>query len=216
MTNIFDQIAEKYDWWFDSPEGGAIFRAELACLLLLRHEPAGKWLEVGAGTGRFAAALGIAEGVDPSAPMLDFAARRGIQTQTGTAESLPYPDESFDGVLLVTTLSFVQNPARAIKQCARVLKPGGTLLAGIVPAESPWGKDYARKASEGHRVYSHARFLSIQQLKEFATDAALCFQKSASTLFWCPGSPPSETPDVELGEVDGAGFVALRFVSLKD
>ncbi|MBN1857423.1 MAG: methyltransferase domain-containing protein [Dehalococcoidia bacterium] len=215
MTNIFDQIAEKYDRWFDSPEGRAIFRAELACLRLLRHEPADRWLEVGVGTGRFAAALGIAEGVDSSPPMLAFAARRGIQTCTGTAEVLPYPDESFDGVLLVTTLSFVQDPAKAIEECTRVLRPGGTLLAGIIPAESPWGREYARKASEGHHVYSHARFLSVQQLQEFATAAGLCLQESASTLFWPPGSPPPETPVIEAGEVAGAGFVALQFVAFQ-
>ena len=214
MTNIFDQFAEKYDRWFDSPEGGAIFRAELACLRLLRHEPAGRWLEVGVGTGRFAATLGIAEGVDPP-PMLDFAARRGIQTCRGTAEVLPYSDESFDGVLLVTTLSFVEDPATAIEECARVLRPGGTLLAGIIPAESPWGREYARNASEGHPVYSHARFLSVQQLREFATAAALCLQESASTLFWPPGSPPSEAPSTEAGVLAGAGFVALRFVTLQ-
>ncbi len=215
MTGIFDRMADKYDRWYDSPEGGAIFREELDCLRLLWTGPCDRWLEVGVGTGRFASALGVTEGVDPSPAMLAYAIQRGIRRKVGTAEALPYPDRSFDGVLAVATLSFVNDPGQALVECARVLRPNGTLLAGIIPAEGPWGREYARRASEGHSVYSHARFLTIEQLLDLAADADLEPQESASALFWPPGNPPDKPPRIERKALAGAGFVAMRFTVQK-
>jgi alkanesulfonate monooxygenase SsuD/methylene tetrahydromethanopterin reductase-like flavin-dependent oxidoreductase (luciferase family) len=47
MTGAFDRMAEEYDRWYDSPEGGAVFREELDCLRLLWSGPYDQWLEVG-------------------------------------------------------------------------------------------------------------------------------------------------------------------------
>ena len=210
MTGLFDRMAEQYDRWYDSPEGGAIFREELDCLRLLWSGPCDRWLEVGVGTGRFASALGVTEGVDPSPAMLAYATRRGVRTKVGTAEALPYPDRSFDGVLVVAALCFVKDSAQAFVECARVLRPSGTLLAGIIPAEGPWGRKYAHEASEGHPVYSHAQFLTVEQLQDLAAAADLELQESASALFWPPGSPPDRPPRIERKALTGAGFVAMR------
>jgi ubiquinone/menaquinone biosynthesis C-methylase UbiE len=214
MTGAFDRMAEEYDRWYDSPEGGAVFREELDCLRLLWSGPYDQWLEVGVGTGRFASALGVSQGVDPSPAMLACAARRGIRTNVGVAEALPYPDRSFDGVLVVATLSFVRDAGQALVECARVVGPNGTLLAGIIPAEGPWGREYARKAFEGHPVYSRARFLTTESLLDLAAEAGLELQESASALFWPPGSPPDESPRIERTASTRAGFVAMRFTVL--
>lgn len=215
MTGIFDGMAEQYDQWYDAPEGVAIFREELDCLRLLWSGPCDRWLEVGVGTGRFASALGVTEGVDPSPAMLAYATKRGVRAKLGTAEELPYPDESFNGVLVVAALCFVKDPGQALVECARVLRSNGTLLAGIIPAEGPRGREYARKASEGHPVYSHARYLTIEKLLDLAADAGLELQESASALFWPPGSPPDKPPRIERTALTGAGFVAMRFAVQK-
>ncbi len=215
MTGIFDSTAEQYDRWYDSPEGAAIFREELDCLRLLWSGSSNRWLEVGVGTGRFAAALGVSEGLDPSSAMLAYATRRGLRAKVGTAEALPYPDRSFDGVMVVAALCFMKDPAQALVECARVLRPNGTLLAGIIPAEGPRGREYARKASEGHPVYSHARYLTIDKLLDLAAAADLELQESASALFWPPGRPLGEPLRIELGTSPEAGFVALRFTVKK-
>ena len=47
------------------------------------------YIEIGVGTGRFAAPLGIKVGVDPSMTMLTYAAKRGVLGLQGTAEALP-------------------------------------------------------------------------------------------------------------------------------
>ena len=158
MSTPFDTNAERYDRWFESQEGKTIFEIEISCLRETKWIMRGRRLEVGVGTGRFADSLGISEGIDPSSQMLAFAARRGIHAVRAVAEELPYPDSSFLGVVMVTTLCFLQDPIRAIEESFRVLEIHGSLLVGMVPGKSPWGKLYIAKGREGHTLYSHGKF----------------------------------------------------------
>lgn len=66
MGNVFDTLAETYDGWYDTPDGRVVFEAERNGFLSLCSGPFTSWLEVGVGTARFAHALGISTGVDPS------------------------------------------------------------------------------------------------------------------------------------------------------
>ena len=211
MSGPFDTIARDYDAWYDSVEGAAIFAEEVEALLLVKGRAPGRWLEVGVGTGRFASALGVSEGIDPSPEMLALSAARGINTRRGVAECLPYGDNEFDGVLFVVTLCFVESSARAFQECTRVLRPKGSCVVGIVPASSPWGQEYQRKAEAGHAIYSHATFFSVQEVVRLAAGCGLMLQDAASALLWSPFE--SQVPDVRLvrGARPDAGFVALRF-----
>ena len=209
MSEAFDAIADAYDQWYDTAEGRVIFQAELECLRLLGSGFRGCWLEVGVGTGRFAAALGVAEGVDPSARMLEHAARRGIRTHLGTAEHLPFPDHSFHGVLMALTLCFVRDGVLALRQCARVLVPDGLVVLGAIPADGPWGQAYARKAAAGHPLYSQAHFRSVPELLELADRAGLAPRALASAVLWKPDSDCTGPVRVEQGIDREAAFVGL-------
>jgi len=206
---LFDSFAAQYDEWFDSAEGRRIFALEVDCLRSLMNNAAGRWLEVGVGTGRFAEALGIREGIDPAKAVLEFAARRHIRVKTACAEDLPYPDASLDGVLMVVTICFVADPARAFEECRRALKGDGRVIVGLVPADSPWGELYARKGREGHRFYSAARFYTCDQVVRLAADAGLTFCGARSCLFTLPGEPAKDR-SIREGIVAHAGFVALE------
>ena len=211
MVTVFDRLANEYDQWFDSEDGRPIFDAEIACLKDLMPADLGRWLEVGVGTGRFAQGLGVKEGIDPSVPMLEFARQRGVRTRTGWGEDLPYPDGSFDGVLLVVTLCFLSDPATALRECARVLKEDGCLMVGLVPAGSPWARLYKRKGRTGHPFYAVARFYDCDKVIRMADTAGFKLNRAVSCLF----SPPGEPLDVSRrqGIVAGAGFVAMEFAN---
>lgn len=211
MTQAFDSIAEAYDRWYETPEGKAIFKAELKCLRSLRGQGRGRWFEVGVGTGRFACSLGIAEGIDPSLRMLEIAASRGIEIYEGSAENLPFTEGSFDGALMALTLCFIANAQQALKECQRVLRPQGRLLLGIIPADSPWGREYIEKASKGHPVYALAHFRTAAEIVELAQGAGFTLINAASTLFWKPGEESPPQPKVETGIVSAAGFVGFLF-----
>lgn len=207
--NPFDMEADRYDLWFESGEGKAVFEIEKSCLRMLIPRCEGRWLEVGVGTGRFAQALGISEGVDPSLPMLAIAARRRIHTIHGAGECLPYQTATFDGVLMVTTICFLANVKKAVAETHRVLRPNGVLVAGIVPAESPWGLLYREKGRKGHPFYSVARFHTCREVVRICTNTGFAFDGAASGLTTPPGEEP--VTELERGINESAGFVAMRF-----
>jgi ubiquinone/menaquinone biosynthesis C-methylase UbiE len=209
---VFDQFADRYDAWFDTSRGRALLASEVACLRSLLPADLTGWVEVGVGTGRFAEALGIAEGIDPAGAVLEKAARRGIHARKHEAERLPYPDASLPGILLVVTLCFLANPRRAMLEFARVLKAGGQLVVGIVPAGSAWGALYRHQAGEGHPFYSVARFYTCRETKELAASAGLEFVRASSTLPMAPGEPLQDIPVLD-GAGEGYGFVAMLFSS---
>ncbi len=108
--DTFDTHADKYDAWYDSEAGRAIFAMEVDCLKPLLRKYKKPYLEIGVGSGRFAQALGIEYGVDPSVVLLRMAESRGILPLKATGEKLPFADDIFGGVLVTLTLCFVDDP----------------------------------------------------------------------------------------------------------
>lgn len=209
MTQTFDGLADRYDRWYETPEGRLLFAAEIECLRPLLCECPGRWVEVGVGTGRFASSLGVAVGIDPSASMLGIATARGIAAALGKAESTPLRTGSLDGILMALTVCFLADLRPAFSECRRVLRTGGCLLLGFVPADSAWGQDYIRQGAEGNPFYSAAFFRTVTQVLEAAREAGFCLSASASTLLWAPGETPHQPPLTQEGIVPGAGFVGL-------
>jgi SAM-dependent methyltransferase len=120
---------------YDASRGGAE-RAAVNARDVVRHLSAGDVLEIGVGTGLVAEALrGQAPalrlaGVDVAAGMLDRARDRlpgGLVR--ASALRLPFPDACLDGVVAVHVLHLVPDKALALAEAARVLRPGGRVVA---------------------------------------------------------------------------------------
>lgn len=107
----FEEYCVEYDRWFD--ENRFIYLSELEAL---RHfiRAGERGMEIGVGTGRFAAPLGIGVGIDPSRRMGEVASERGISFVGGVAESLPFRSEEFDFVLMMVTICFVDDVKKSI------------------------------------------------------------------------------------------------------
>ena len=92
-------------------------------------------LDVGCGTGNYAAALVTAtgcriSGIDPSPKMLDVA-RSAVswqQLREGRAERLPFADRSFDLVMTTDVIHHVRDRAAFFGEAARVLRLGGRIV----------------------------------------------------------------------------------------
>lgn len=96
-----------------------------------------KVLDIGCGAGLIANKLAAdgyhMYGVDQSASSVNVATRHAppgsmVEYVAGSAFELPYPDQSFDAVMLLDFLEHVDEPGRAIIEASRVLKPGGLML----------------------------------------------------------------------------------------
>jgi SAM-dependent methyltransferase len=112
-------------------------------------------LDVGCGEGRFCRMLGAAgvrpTGIDPTQELLEVARRRDPEGdyRLGRAEQLAFDAASFDLVVSYITLIDIPDFRAAIREMARVLKPGGSLLMANLTgftsacADRGWVKDEA-------------------------------------------------------------------------
>jgi SAM-dependent methyltransferase len=97
-------------------------------------------LEVGGGEGELAERL-VREldvelvGIDQSERMVELQRGKGIDARVGTAETLPFVDAEFDLVVAAWMLYHVREIDRALGEVARVLVPGGRLVAVTNSAE---------------------------------------------------------------------------------
>jgi SAM-dependent methyltransferase len=116
---IFDELVKDYDSWFEKyPK---IYEEEIKTIKQLL--PEGKGIEIGVGTGRFAAPLGIKFGIEPSIKMGEIAKKRGIKVVNITAEEMNF-EEEFDFALIVTTICFVKDPLKTFQNIYKALKKG--------------------------------------------------------------------------------------------
>jgi len=144
------------------------------------------WLEIGVGSGRFAKALDIKMGIDPSAKLLAIARKRGINVFLGKGERRFFDEGTFGTVFLIVTLCFVDSPVAVLQEAYRILKPGGKIVLGLVLRDSTWGQFYLTKKREGHRFYRHATFYSYREVTELLEHTGFAVEKVISTLFQKP------------------------------
>jgi ubiquinone/menaquinone biosynthesis C-methylase UbiE len=124
-------------------------------------------LDVGCGTGSLAIAAksrvgpaGRASGIDPSAEMIERGRRKArrarldVELDTGVGQELPYPDASFDAVFATLMLHHLspENRERTLVEIARVLAPGGRVLAVDLDLSHP---DNPRHGPHAH-AHAHA------------------------------------------------------------
>ena len=181
---LFAENAELYDQWYEKHYD--LFLAELAAIekLMPKHK---QGIEIGVGTGRFAAPLGIKFGIDPVPEMLEKAAKRGITVKKGFAENLPYEDNSFDYALMTTTICFLDDIDQAFAEVERVLQVGSIFTVAFIDKDSYLGQKYQTRKYDS--FYSQANFCSPDGLYTRLKNANLKVIETYQTLL-----PTSDDP----------------------
>jgi ArsR family transcriptional regulator len=127
-----ESVADELERYYSPGRTWQSLTIGLAALLKL-----GDVLDVGSGDG--AAASSIAPHcrsltcIDTNARMIEAATERlakfpHAKAMIADVHELPFKAASFDAVLVFHTLTYAENPARALEECARVLRPGGRLV----------------------------------------------------------------------------------------
>ena len=203
-TGPFDKFPSRYERWFDRNK--YVYQSELNAVRELLPKR-GNGVEIGVGTGRFAAPLGISCGVEPSEEMAGISREKGIEVIQGVAENLPLEDGSFDFALMVTTVCFLDDVAAAFAEVYRILKPGGSFITGFVDKQSRIGRLYQLR-KEGSRFYGEAVFYSAAEVISYLMQAGFRDFDSAQTLFG-DISEVTEIQPVRDGFGEGS-FVVIR------
>jgi SAM-dependent methyltransferase len=198
----FDVTAKAYDEWYDAHP--ALYRSELAAVR--KAVPPGTGLEVGVGTGRFAAPLGIEFGLDLSFNALAYAQQRGIKVVQGDGYALPFRPGMFDVVLIVFVLELVGDTRRFLVEAAKALRKHGVLILGFIDKDRPWGRHFL----ETSELRPYAWPPSPGELVGVLGQMGMSVKASFQTLF---GPPPDlkseEEPRPGFGE---GGFVVFKAV----
>jgi ubiquinone/menaquinone biosynthesis C-methylase UbiE len=159
-NNPFDIFTTDYENWFK--ENKNIFQSEL--LALKQVVPTDKTgLEIGIGSGIFAKKLDIKFGIDPSENMLKLARQRNLNVDYGFAENLPYPDNSFDFAVFITSICFINNPSQALREAYRVIKQNGDLIIAFIDRESFLGQILIKEKNDS-KFYRDANFYSVTEM----------------------------------------------------
>jgi len=158
--------------------------------------------DLGCGVGHIAEALAPCVSqviaVDESGPMLDAAklrldAHENVDLRAGTIESLPIDDNTLDAAVLFLVAHFVTDPAKAMREIRRVIKPGGRLL--IVDLMSHDRVDYVIQLGHVWQGFD------AEQMKQWLTAAG--FQ--ASRYRALPADPAATGPTLFVASARKAG-----------
>ena len=169
---MFEQ-EDRY-WWF-------VARRRLALKLLEKYVPTGSTLlDVGCGTGAGISAFSERQttfGADYSDLALGFCSERGIpRLVRADAQSLPISSACFDAVISLDTIEHVPDDLAAVKEIARILKPGGTFTINVPAYKWLWGP---------HDVaLMHYRRYTRGQVLKLLKDAGLEIEWSSYTIFF--------------------------------
>ena len=200
----FEKHAKEYDVWFDENE--LVYLSELEAVRSMIPVD-GTGIEIGVGTGRFAAPLGIKLGLEPSKSMASLARQRGIEVVEGEAEALPFEDGSFDFVLMVTVICFLNDVGKALSEAYRALKPGGCIVIAFIDKNSPIGKMYEQRKNEDV-FYKEATFYSVEEVSAVLQQAGFKNLSFCQTVFQ-EEAKPGEVQKPQPGYGKGS-FVVVR------
>jgi len=160
MKDIFQRYYKKYDRWYDKNRFAYLSELKAVSRVLPRS---GEGLEIGVGTGRFAAPLGIEVGIDPARNMIAIARQRGVDARLGIGEHLEFGNSAFDYVAIIITICFVEDPQKVLKEANRALRKNGRIIIGIIDRNSFLGKFYKSKRSI---FYRKANFFSVGEIED--------------------------------------------------
>ena len=143
--------------------------------------------------------------------MAERAIQRGVEVRPGIAEDLPCENSSFDYLLMVVTVCFLDDVYRSFHEAYRVLRPGGHILIGFIDRLSPLGRAY-EKNREDNVFYREATFFSTDEVVFYLSEAGFAEFVFRQTIFQHPAEM-QESDFARPGHGKGS-FVVVRGTKL--
>jgi ubiquinone/menaquinone biosynthesis C-methylase UbiE len=219
-AQLFDEWPEAYDRWFTTPIGSLVKKYEAQLILdLLKPKQGEILLDAGCGTGLFTldflSSGSKVIGLDISLPMLIRAGKKlkGFPFQMVLADvlNLPFPENTFDKVVSVTTLEFIKDAKIAVKELFRVTKKEGCIVVATLNSLSPWALRRTAEARERHTIFEKAIFRPPDELCSLTSiegmvRTAIHFQKEDN-----PERAIGIEHEGQMKNLNTGAFVAVRW-----
>lgn len=133
-----------------------------------------RFLEIGCGSGDLLARMQKkgwqVEGVDFDPVAVEIARSKGLAVYLGDLVSQDYPDNQFDCIYLGHVIEHAHAPLELLKECYRILKPGGVLLI-LTPNANSFGHKRFRESWRGLEPPRHLFVFSLRNLRRVAAQA---------------------------------------------
>ena len=190
-------LPDAYRRWRASRLGKITDALEEALLLELIGSPGAlRILDAGCGDGALATALAgrgaNMTGVDADPHMLAAGRVRAegmgmnLTFVEGDVRALPFPDASFDVVVAVTVLCFVPDAQHAVREMARVMRPGGRMVIGELGRWNLWAAKRRIKGWLGSATWRAAKFRTAHELERLVRSAGLDVTATRGAIFYPP------------------------------
>ena len=219
VRGVFDSVASRYDLMNDLMSGGLHRAWKAYALQVADAQPGHRVLDIAGGTGDLA--LGFARRVGPTGTVVhtdinEAMLRTGrerlldagvvLPTTVCDAERLPFADASFDRVSVAFGLRNMTHKDAALREMARVLRPGGKLLV----------LEFSRVAEPLRKAYDWYSFNVLPRLGQWVTGDADSYRYLAESIRMHPDQDTLKRMmrEAGFGHVDyhnlTAGVVALH------
>lgn len=231
MDIITPEQAEAYDRWYATSPGLWADRLEKKAVFELLPSVNGlRFIDAGCGTGNITKVLAtqgaVAVGLDPSAAMLSRAklktpeGHKAMAWVQGDLLQLPFRANSFAGAVSILALDFIPSREAALLELARVLRPGGVLVIGVLNRFSLWTLKRQVRGWFRTSPWREINFLGARDLMGLLQQTKLFHQfQWRRAVYW----PPLNFPGLErlipywerLGAVLYPGAAAFLALSAK-
>jgi SAM-dependent methyltransferase len=219
----------QYDAWYGTAFGSLCHRLEKDALFsLAKFNPGDKILDAGCGTGVYLEELlrlgQDVTGVDEDGDMLEYASSsrgKGATLIKAALQDLPFEPSTFDKVISVCTLEFIDGPLNALKEMARVLKKDGILLIGFLNRNSPWALSRMEKRKDTDSIWHSVRFYCLSDIAGLAFNAGLRMKGFKGAVYFPPKAEGKDVTILKAMEAYGmqhspstAAFIAAAFLKI--
>lgn len=170
---------------------GLTKEADYLRFMTLAHEPIGTLLDVGCGGGRFLKRMQKrgweVEGSDfDEQATKKVTARYGIKTHVGDLAQCALPEHSFDVITMSQTIEHLYTPEATLRECLRLLKPGGLLVMTTPNVSSVAASEFGIHW-RGWEAPRHLHLFSVESLQRLTQRAGFEIVEARSYSAGCSG-----------------------------
>jgi len=186
-------------------------------ILFLRARPGGRLLDVGCGNGSTLVTMRQmgwqGEGVDADPAAVEATRSHGIEARVGTLESQHYADDSFDAVTMSHLIEHVADPVALVRECRRILRPGGH-LAIATPNAGSIGHARFRERWRGLEPPRHLVVFTAGALRRVVESAGLRVERFHTSPRLAALIHRESMAPTRNGATGGPGFADHLWMSL--